>query len=664
MSGRTTRIRLVRHGLALLAWAGIGQGGMAWRAELYPEDWVPPQHREGLNFLTDEMVQDFSYAGYHRGERAIPDVAGPVYNVLDYGADPAGQADATDAIQAAIHAAERDGGGVVYMPEGTYSLSKPANRNYAIRITRSQVVLRGAGPDKTFLVNTTTSMRSSRVIRFTPAGGANWGTPRGGTVLLAKDYPGPTREIELEDWLNFQVGDWIVVHNPFTDQVDEAGSFVQDIRMDGSLSAVPSWLGQGGTLGGPMMYRQITAVDAQARKLWLDAPTRWYLLRRDGARVYRVDDLLEEVGMEGFSIGNLRHPSTEFMTENHYSNPDRAAYEMHDSWLLSMERVRNGWVRDLRSFDPGNSNGVHMLSNGLVLDWSRGVTVERVEMQRAQYGGGGGNGYMIRLNSVNEVLVRNSRVAYCRHGILIWRMQNSGNVLHRNLDEFTGVQTSNTGSLQNTSGRASDHHGLFSHSNLFDRHVVNQSFVEAAFRGTSGTTPHAQSSSQSLYWNSEGKSYYSGRAYIVHSEQAGRGYVIGTRGAVSGAINTPKLSGSDRFTDPVDRLEGIGMGDTLEPASLYEDQLRRRFGREGITHPPQRRLPAPLIEVEPSAQTVRVQAATDFGRNYQLLQSADLTPDNWNEAGDPRTGNGALVDWSGLELPQQGGLFLRVVGEP
>jgi hypothetical protein len=636
----------------------------AWRTDLYGPDWQPPHERAGLHFLTDEFIQDFSYAGYHRGERRIPDVAGPVYDVTEYGADPQGGADSTDAIQAAILAAERAGGGVVYLPAGSYLVSKPANRNYAIRIVGSNMVLRGAGADKTFLINTSTSMRSSRVIRAVPAGGSNWATPRGAVALLAKDYPGPTRELEVATWLNFQVGDWIVVHNPFTDSVRAGGSFVEDVRMDGTVSATPSWIGQGTQLGGPMMYRQIVAVDPAARTLTLDAPTRWYLLQRDGARVYYVDNLIEEVGFEGFSIGNVRHPSTEFMTENHYSDVNRAAYEMHDSWLLSMERVRNGWIRDVRSFNPGNNNGVHMLSCGLVLDWSRGITVERVEMQRAQYGGGGGNGYMIRLNSVNEVLVRYSRVAYCRHGILIWRMQNSGNVLHRNLDEFTGVQTSNTGTLQNTSGRASDHHGLLSHSNLFDRHVVNQSFVEAAFRGTAGSSPqHGQSSSQSLYWNTEGRSYYTGRSYIVHSEQAGRGYVIGTQGPASGAINTPKSSGSQNFTQPVDRIEGAGLGATLEPASLYEDQLRRRLHLLNLTLPP----PASLqlqIERDPSQPGVKLQVPTDFGRHYQLLQAQSLTDGAWSAFGAPVPGTGNAASWSGVHLPVSQPAFFRVLVLP
>jgi hypothetical protein len=658
-----------RAGIGLFSLVLLSLGGplaaSSWRSELYADDWVPPQAREGLDFRTDEFVQDYSYAGYHRGERAIPTVKGPVFDVLDYGADASGTSDSTDAMQAAIDAAVRAGGGVVWMPEGTYLLSRPSTRNHALRIAGSGVVLRGAGPEKTFLVNTTTSMRSARVLLAAPASGANWATARGGVALLARDYPGPTQELELASWQGYEVGDWIVVHNPFTDAVSAEGSFVEEVKMDGSVAASPSWVGRGGSLRGPMNYRQITAVDPEARTLRLDAPTRWSLLRRDGARVYYADPLLEEVGLEGFSIGNRRHPASTYLGENDYSNSGRPAYEMHDSWLVAMERIRHGWVRDVRSFNPGNDNGVHMLSGGLVLDWSRGITVERVEMQRTQYGGGGGNGYMIRLNSVNEVLVRFSRVAYARHGILIWRMQNSGNVVHRNLDEFTGVQTGHTGTLQNTSGRGSDHHGLLSHSNLFDRHVLNQSFVEAAFRGTSGgNPPHGQSASQSLYWNTEGKSYYTGRSYIVHSQQAGRGYVIGTQGVASGVNTGPRASGSEGFTTPLDRVEGVGLGAELEPASLYEDQLRRRFAREGLTPPTPASRPAVSLVWGGDPETLRLRLRPDFGRTYRLEASSTLGPASWVPGPSTPVGEGGIVEWSDLPVPEELPAYFRVVSAP
>ena len=46
--------------------------------------------------------------------------AGPVFNVLDYGARNDGSAPATAAIRSAIQAAQTAGGGTVYLPGGNY----------------------------------------------------------------------------------------------------------------------------------------------------------------------------------------------------------------------------------------------------------------------------------------------------------------------------------------------------------------------------------------------------------------------------------------------------------------------------------------------------------------------------------------------------------------
>jgi hypothetical protein len=235
--------------------------------------------------------------------------------------------------------------------------------------------------------------------------------------------------------------------------------------------------------------------------------------------------------------------------------------------------------------------------------------------------------------------------------------------MYRNLDEFSGVQTGNTGALQNTSGKGSDHHGLMSHSNLFDRHILNKSYVEAAFRGTSGSSPqHAQSSSQSLFWNSEGNAYFTGRNYIVHSEQAGRGYVIGTQGTTSNAISSPKSSGSGSFTTPVDRLEGIGLGATLEPVSLYEDQLAKRLQREDLAYISPKTLQSPGIELNKSLQLIIIRFQSGFGNSYQLQQSSDLlvNADDWQQIGESILGNGLTLEWYNQTFPNQDPIFFRI----
>lgn len=92
----------------------------------------------GEAWTAQSRLPDFSFAGYHRGEDPIP--TPPVtHNVRDFGAVGDGKTDDSDAFLAALAAMES---GVLWVPEGRYRLSK------VLRINKPNVVLRGAGPEK------------------------------------------------------------------------------------------------------------------------------------------------------------------------------------------------------------------------------------------------------------------------------------------------------------------------------------------------------------------------------------------------------------------------------------------------------------------------------------------------------------------------------------
>ena len=149
-----------------------------------------------------------------------------------------------------------------------------------------------------------------------------------------------------------------------------------------------------------------------------------------------------------------------------------AAWDAHHSWLICFRGVTNGWIQNISSYAPNRQN-LHMLSNGTLLRFCRGVTLYRVSMTNAQYGGAGGNGYMIRFNEANECMAVECEVGFCRHGIVQWRMENSGNVFLRNYDHDTGFEwTTGAGTSAGASG--SDHHGRFSFSNLFDGNTIER----------------------------------------------------------------------------------------------------------------------------------------------------------------------------------------------
>src|SRR5262249_46891908 len=93
----------------------------------------------------EPILPDFSYAGYRYSDHAIPEVAGPVFRVTDYGAVANDSGFDDGAIQAAIDAAKAAGGGVVLFPAGQLRVNPTEDSNHFITINGSNIVLRGAG---------------------------------------------------------------------------------------------------------------------------------------------------------------------------------------------------------------------------------------------------------------------------------------------------------------------------------------------------------------------------------------------------------------------------------------------------------------------------------------------------------------------------------------
>ena len=545
----------------LFSSATVLNAQQGWRSNLYPENWRPP---ETASFTTDAFLQDFSYAGYRGGDEPIPNVTGPIYDVTEapYNADPTGTSDSTVAIQNAINDAGAAGGGVVFLPAGTYLVAPRGNNYFSLRIRHSNVVLRGAGVGETFLLNTEyEGMRFRGVIRVDPSLSAS------SEGNITADLDSPTRVIPVSNAEDFQPGDIVRIEWEFSQGwIDEHNQ--------------NSWWSAPDRRPNPSRYtREVLSVNASEGWIEVDAPTR-YTIRasRDNATVRRLTGHLFGVGIEGFSIGNVQHPGTDHSNDgfgdNHYNESGTAAHNVHASWLININNAVDSWVTDVHSFQTAeNTSTAHMLSNGFRLRGSYRVTVANVQMRRPQYGGGGGNGYMFSISGSNECLLMDCIAEFNRHGIVVSGPGTSGNVFLRCEDRETRRATGLTGSYQ-PNGSSSDHHMHFSHSNLFDMcHVHNSSFT-ARHRGSSGTIPHALTSAHGVYWNTSGSRSGTSGA-IVTSEQARYGYVIGTSGSSSGAANP---TGGN--TEPADILEGLGQGELMEPQSLYYDQLARR--QEGL----------------------------------------------------------------------------------
>ncbi len=97
----------------------------------------------------EAILMDYSFAGYKRGEKAIPNVKGKVFNVKDYGAKPNDKRDDVKGIQKALDAASKNGGGIVYLPRGVYYIStKKGVTSTLLHGNGGNIVMRGDGAGK------------------------------------------------------------------------------------------------------------------------------------------------------------------------------------------------------------------------------------------------------------------------------------------------------------------------------------------------------------------------------------------------------------------------------------------------------------------------------------------------------------------------------------
>ncbi|MES2697695.1 MAG: glycosyl hydrolase family 28-related protein [Verrucomicrobiota bacterium] len=572
-----------------------------WRSTLYPTTWSPPTT---LLFESDKMIQDFSYAGYRRGDAPIPTIAGPIFNVTSYGADPTGTSDSTSAIQAAINAAGSAGGGVVYMPAGTFKVAPSGANTYALLITSNNIVLRGAGTGQTFLFNDSPLMRSKNIIRVLGSS-STWSTVPAGSPqpTITSNLLSPTTSIPVSSVTGFAVNDWVILRADATD------AFIAEHNM------ADVWAGMNSTLGGPMFLRKITAIDATNLRLTVDVPIRYYLKTRDNARVHKAVAHVEEVGLEDFSIGNREHANSSLTTgwgENDHEVSGTGAYDVHASYAVQLTRARNCWISNIATYRPMvNTKDAHILSNGVLLDNCRGVTVRHCDFQRPLYGGGGGNGYMYRIQRTNESLLTDCAARFNRHPFVFSHMSTSGNVIHGGIAQVSKMQAVTPAFVV---GEGSDHHMFLSQSNLMDGVQMDQDFFTAHYRGTAGgPSYHGQTAVHSVYWNTVGLAYHQSYAWIVRSEQARYGYIIGSRGPFS-AITTTGIDATR--TAPADHSEGQGTGTALQPLSLYHDQLTRRLGAAPV--PP---APTALAATSADAEIALSWNASSSATSYKIYRS-------------------------------------------
>jgi len=271
---------------------------------------------------THPNLPNVSFAGYRYGAGLPDNNSAARIDVTDHGARPNTDVDASDAIDAAINAVPAEGG-VVYFPPGEYRLSRP------IFVTRSHVVLQGAGADETRLLFTrsltdgyATNLDPLGKSRWSWTGGMVWFTPRterkeirGGDVsqtwtegwttldasvgVMGDNARGAT-SIRVENTSDLAPAQLMLI------ELDASVSLHKHLAGDGAFADAQDWslAGAGAILPPmfPVVQWPVTIAEIEGDVITLAQPLRFDLRPEWAPRLRAVAQVITESGVRDLSV--------------------------------------------------------------------------------------------------------------------------------------------------------------------------------------------------------------------------------------------------------------------------------------------------------------------------------------------------------------------------
>ncbi|MGS2618717.1 glycosyl hydrolase family 28-related protein [Micromonospora sp. LZ34] len=307
------------------------------------------------------VLPDVSGAGYRLGDRPpTPPVIG---TVTDFGARPDGT-DSTAAFNAAVRQAGERGGGVVFVPPGTYTLSGPVWMHW------SGVVLRGASRDSTVLHFTRPlddgyrpSRQSNGNSRWSWTGGQIWFVSAERRAQCeAEDYAGTEgrllgdvlaevgaasrgqRTLVVSDTGRLKPGDMVVLEceNPPDASLLKhlAGDIPGTRDYDWPRRAPQLVTGSGGQYVQYATLQWPVRVEATLgeRLVMLTQPLKYDLRPGWPARLRDIGPAVHDAGVERLTVRNELIPQT---AHNKHPGSNGVCFQaVHDCWARNV-RVEN-----------------------------------------------------------------------------------------------------------------------------------------------------------------------------------------------------------------------------------------------------------------------------------------------------------------------------------
>jgi hypothetical protein len=289
----------------------------------------------GERWERDGRLPDYSYAGYFRGERPLPELQSHV-SVKDYGAVGDGQTDDTAAIKRALKEAS---GKVIAFPSGRYVITE------ILEIQDSGTILQGAGPHQTVLyvpkplekirsnMGSTTGGRPTS--NYSWSGGIIWARGKWDGKMLSKVTVPARRGAKM-----------LMVDEP--DRFEVGGEIRLTMRDDAKNSLTHHlYAGDPGDIDNLKSVREswiarVVEVDRTKRRIVFDRLLRTDVRPEWEPVLYAARCTTEEIGIEHLAIEFPVTPYQGHFTELGYN-------------AIAYSGVRNSWVRNvaIRHADSG-----------------------------------------------------------------------------------------------------------------------------------------------------------------------------------------------------------------------------------------------------------------------------------------------------------------------
>ena len=286
---------------------------------------------KGEKWKDDSRLPDFSFAGYHCGEKPLPKIE-QVADVKQFGAKGDGTTDDSGAIQKAIDSTKS---GAIFIPEGKYLLGE------VVTISKSNIVLRGAGPDKTVLYMPkslqnlhpkASSEEGKSPYAFSGGFITIQGTDKGGKIA---DVDAPAkrgdRVLNLSAVINIKPGEFIRLE--MTDHEHTLGKYLHADQADAGVATYKEkkhfvdWV------------VRVVAVDG--KKVTIDAPLRTDIRSEWKPEIFECKPTVQEVGIEDLAFVFSGIPKLAHLKEEGFNS-----IQLRGAW--------NSWVKNIKVTDADN----------------------------------------------------------------------------------------------------------------------------------------------------------------------------------------------------------------------------------------------------------------------------------------------------------------------